>query len=84
MSHEATDEVYISAEPVQLGNGHTTPELLGSGESSLELRATVEGIRAFACLDLNELTGQLQALILRELMQRAALGSNPLARERPI
>jgi hypothetical protein len=57
MGHEATDEVYVSAEPVQLGNGYAALELLGSGESGLELRATVEGIRAFAGLDLNELTG---------------------------
>ena len=57
MGHEATYEVYVSAEPVQLGNGHATPELLGSGESGLELRAAVEGIRALAGLHLNELTG---------------------------
>ena len=74
MGHEAANEVYVTAEAVQLGDCYVALELLRGCESGLELRATVEGIRAFACLDFNELTGQLQALILRELMQRAPLG----------
>jgi hypothetical protein len=50
-----------------------------SSESGLELRATVKSIRAFAGLNLNEFTDKLQALSLRELVERLSLSFNAKA-----
>jgi hypothetical protein len=44
MSHEAANEVNISAEAVQLGYGDVAFELLGGRQSCPELRAAVHGI----------------------------------------
>ena len=74
VSHKAADEVNIAAEAVKLGDGDVALEFLRSSESSLELRATVESIRALASLDFYELQNQLQALSFRKLGKRLPLG----------
>jgi hypothetical protein len=68
--------VYVPAEPIQLGDSNGALEFLCSRESGLELRAAVEGIGAFAGLDLNELPDQLQSLGFREPAERLTLGFN--------
>ena len=73
MSHKAADEVHVAAETVQLGDSDVALEFLGGGECGLELRSSVNGICALAGLHLNELTGQFQALGLRELSERPPL-----------
>jgi hypothetical protein len=67
----------VAAEPIQLGYGDLTLELLGSGKGGLELRAAVECIGALAGFDLNELSGQLQPFSLCELPKYLALGFEP-------
>jgi hypothetical protein len=69
MSHKAADEVHVAAETVQLGDS----DVARGGECGLELRSSVNGIFALAGLHLNELTGQFQALGLRELLERPPL-----------
>jgi hypothetical protein len=68
------DEVNIAAETVQLGDGHMTPEFPCGCQGSLELRTAVQRSGALPCLHLHELTDDLEALALRELSQRVALG----------
>ena len=54
VSHQATDEVNVSAKMVQLGYTYRAPLLAGLMESGGKLRATVKRISAFACLYLNK------------------------------
>ena len=77
MSQEPADEVHITAKTVQLGDSNGALEFLCSGQSGLELRAAVEGIGAFAGLNLDELTGQLKPLGVRELMEGLPLSLDP-------
>ena len=80
MSHEVADEVYIAAKAIQLGHGHghghVTPELPSCGQRGLELRAAVQGVRALAGLNLNELAGNGEPFSPSELAKRLTLGLN--------
>ena len=82
MGHEAADEVDVTAEAVQLGDGHMALESLRGCQGGLELRPAVEGVGALAGLDLHELPGQLQALGFREVLKDCRWASMP-SPERP-
>jgi hypothetical protein len=62
LGHQAADKMDIAAEAVQLGDDHRAPATAGVLERGGELRAAVEGVRALACLDLDELAGDVEAL----------------------
>jgi len=51
--------VNVTTKSIKLSDGHMALEPLGSRERGLEARSPVEGVGAFASLDLNELADQL-------------------------
>ena len=63
----------VAAEPVQLGDRDRALETLGLGQRGSQLRAAIERVGTFAGLDLDELTGQLEALGLGKPGNRLAL-----------
>jgi hypothetical protein len=66
LRHQATDEVNVAAEPVQLGDRDRALAMLGLSQRGSQLRAASKRVGTFAGLDLDELTGQLEALGLGE------------------
>jgi class 3 adenylate cyclase len=76
VGHEAADEVNITAQTVKLRDRHVTPEFPCCSQGGLELRTAVQGVRAFAGLDLHELAGDREALRLREVSEYLTLGLN--------
>ena len=56
----------VAAEPVQLGDRNRAFALLGLSQRGSQLRAALKRVGTFAGLNLNELTGQLEALDLGE------------------
>jgi hypothetical protein len=79
VGHEATDEMNVSAETVQLRHGHLAPELLSRSQRGSKLWSAVKCISALASFDLNELTRYLKAFSLGEMGQGRALGFNSQA-----
>jgi hypothetical protein len=74
VSHKAADEVNITAQTVELRDGHVTPEFPCGGQGGLKLRTTVQSVRAFAGLYLHELAGDYEALGLCEVGEGLSLG----------
>jgi uncharacterized protein with von Willebrand factor type A (vWA) domain len=66
LRHQATDEVNVAAEPVQLGDRDRALAMLGLSQRGSQLRAASKRVGTLAGLDLDELTGQLEALGLGE------------------
>jgi hypothetical protein len=66
--------VYVTAEPVQFGDRHVAPEFPCGGQGGLELRAAVQSVGALACLHLDELPRDGEALCLGEIHQSMPLG----------
>lgn len=62
LRHQAADEVNVAAEPVQLGDRDRALAMLGLSQRGSQLRAACKRVGTFAGLDLDELTGQLEAL----------------------
>ena len=70
----------FTAEPVELGDGNFTPDLLGRPQRGLQLRPPVERIAAFAGLDLGELGDDLETFGLGKADDSLALGFEAEAR----
>jgi hypothetical protein len=62
LSHELADEMYVAAEPIELGDDHSAANELRLGQRRLELRPTVEGVRSLGGLDLDMLADELDPL----------------------
>jgi hypothetical protein len=76
VGHEATDEVNVAAEAVELRHGHVAPKLPRGGQGGLELRTAIQGVRAFPSFYLDELSGDGEAFGLSEVGECAPLGLN--------
>jgi hypothetical protein len=75
VGHEPADEMYVTAEPVQLGDGYVALELLRGWESGLELSDDGRGHRSpCRSLNLHELADQLQTFGFSELIEGLPLG----------
>jgi len=79
VSHQPADEMNVAAEAVQLGHRHVAPELPSRSQGRLELRPTVQRVRAFAGLHLDKLTGNGEVLGFREVLKCLPLGFNAQA-----
>ena len=80
VSHEPGDEVNVAAQTIQLGNRHVAPEFPCGGESCLELRSSVQGVRPLAGLHLNELACDRKPFDLSEVRECLPLGLYAQAR----
>src|SRR5258706_15557420 len=70
----------VAAKPVQLRDGYVTPLFPCGRQRGLELRPAVHRVRALAGLHLDELSDDLEALCLGEVVQGSPLGLNAQAR----
>ena len=72
--------MHVAAEPIQFADDNRAFAMAARGfERGGELRATVEGVRALAGLDLGERGGDFEALGGGEAGDRLALGVEPEA-----
>jgi hypothetical protein len=69
MSHQATDEMDVSAQSIELRNDHGALQFLRCCQGCLELWAPFDRIAPLAALDLNEFPREFQTLSLGELSQ---------------
>ncbi len=70
----------VATEPVQLGDRDRAFAMLGLSQCRSQLRAAFKRVGTFAGLDLDELTGQLEALRLGEPGNGLTLGFQSEAR----
>ena len=64
---QAADEVNVTRQPVELGDDDRRLQLLGPAERRCKLGALVQGVGAFAGLDLDELFHDLLTFAVGEL-----------------
>ena len=80
MSHQAADEMLVSGESVELGDGNWRLALLaGLDQRCGELRTTIECVCALASLNLSELSDDLEPFGFGEARDGGALRINAQA-----
>ena len=62
VNHQATDEVHVAAEAIQLGDPEVIPVLLRVHQGGSELRMAVQGIVSLARVDLDKFVNDVEAL----------------------
>ena len=80
MSHQTTDNVHVTTQPIQFGNSDTASVLPGRCQCCLKLRPPLQRIGALAGLNLNVFAQGLYPFGLSEMSQRLSLGFNSKAR----
>ena len=73
MHHQPTDEVYVTAEAIELGDPEVTPVLLGMRQRGSKLRTAVQGIVTLVRVDLDKFINDVEALGLGKVDQRRTL-----------
>jgi len=78
MRHEAADEMNVTRQPVEFGDGDRRPlaVMASFGQGGGELRAAIENVRALASLDLDMLGDDLEPLGLGEAGDGGPLSVN--------
>src|SRR5262245_37072286 len=73
LRHQPADEMYVTAQPVQLGDDDRTLVPLGLGQRGGELRPTLQRVGPLAGLDLGKFGRDGKALAAGELRVRRTL-----------
>ncbi len=74
LGHETGNERDVAREPVELGDDDRAFAGATGGQSRGELGPPIQRVRALACLDLDELGGELESLGLRKALDGYFLG----------
>ena len=77
MHHQATDEMHVAAEAIELGDAEMALVLLRVRQRGSELRTAVQGIVALARVNLDKFINDVEAFGLGKVEQRCTLRVEP-------